>query len=113
MANSLSLSGDFFKLWNEGFAQTQKVMAAYGDDMLRIWESAYTANNRAYDAIYGNWSEYMRGGEYRTEAGTGTQVWVSGFETDSWMNDRGEVVSNSTGTAPADGNNWHVLAGKK
>jgi hypothetical protein len=109
LVDNLELSGEFFQVWNEGFAQTQRLVAAYSEQMRQIWESGYSSTLASEARVEAAWDELLTGGTYMSEEGTGTLVWVPTPSTYTWMNDQGQIVSNNTGTPPANGSNWHAL----
>jgi hypothetical protein len=108
MIDHLRLSGDFVQQWNEGFSETQRIMAGYSDAMARVFESSASSAGSTGDSADA-WASYMRGGEYATDEATGDAYWVSNDTTYHFVSDRGVVIGNDTGDVPADGGTWTPL----
>jgi hypothetical protein len=110
--DSLQLSPEFMRTWQEGAAQSAKAMREYSRDMDRIFSrylvSAGRSSSGRRDPLQG-WSEMMRGGHYETDPSTGSQHLVANDQRYWFKNDQGEIRGNDTGDVPAPQDNWRLL----
>lgn len=113
LVDSLELSPEFMQAWSQAHQHTLGLMRAYSRDMDRVFERYLSSTRRSRDRAgkdpMAGWAEMMRDGHYEQDERTGEQHWVGNDHPYWWKNDRGDIVGNSTGQPPANGDNWHDL----
>ena len=113
MVDRLELSPQFLELWNRAFQQTQQQMREYSAEMDRVFSNylasaARSASPSRRDGAE-DWATMMRGGQYGEDPETGNSYWTTNDRSSWWVDDRGTVVGNDTGTPPAVNANWKRL----
>jgi len=113
LVDTLELSPEFMQAWSQAHQHTTALMRDYSRDMDRVFERYLSSTRRSTasadkDPMAG-WAEMMREGHYEQDERTGEQHWVGNNHPYWWKNDRGDIVGNSTGQPPANGDNWHDL----